>query len=118
MVAVIVVLHGYTLGLAIDICATADIRLCTDATQFAVKEVDNGLAADIGTLSRLPKIVGSFSWVKDICLTARTFDADEALRVGLVSAVYKSKDEAVEEGLKLAAVIAAKSPVAVQGTKE
>ena len=101
-----------------DICTAADIRLCTSNTQFAVKEVDNGLAADIGTLSRLPKVVSSFSWVKDVCLSARTFGADEALRVGLVSDVYGSKDEAVKEGLKLAAVIAGKSPVAVQGTKE
>ncbi|KAI9763682.1 MAG: hypothetical protein M1840_009155 [Geoglossum simile] len=115
---VIAILHGYTFGLAIDICAAADIRLCTSTTQFAVKEVDNGLAADIGTLSRLPKIVGSFSWVKDICLSARIFGADEALGVGLVSAVYGSKGEAVKEGLKLATTISAKSPVAVQGTKE
>ncbi|KAI9855360.1 MAG: hypothetical protein M1813_009818 [Trichoglossum hirsutum] len=115
---VIVVLHGHSLGLAIDICTAADIRLCASSTRFAVKEVDVGLAADIGTLSRLPKIVNSFSWVKDVCLSARTFGADEALRVGLVSGVYSSKDEAVKEGLKLSAMVATKSPVAVQGTKE
>ncbi|KAH0538953.1 hypothetical protein FGG08_004468 [Glutinoglossum americanum] len=115
---VIIVLHGYSLGLAIDICTAADIRLCASNTRFAVKEVDNGLAADIGTLSRLPKIVSSFSWVKDVCLSARPFGADEALRVGFISGVYGNKDEAVKEGLKLAASIAGKSPVAVQGTKE
>ncbi|KAH0563370.1 hypothetical protein GP486_002060 [Trichoglossum hirsutum] len=115
---VIAILHGYSIGLAVDICTAADVRLCTSSTQFAVKEVDIGLAADIGTLSRLPKVVSSFSWVKDVCLSARTFGANEALRVGLVSGVYESKDDAVKEGLKISAVIASKSPVAVQGTKE
>ena len=71
-------MHGISLGLAIDLSCCADIRVCSKDTQFAVKEVDIGLAADIGTLSRLPKIVSNFSWVKDVCLSARNFDADEA----------------------------------------
>ena len=50
-----------------------------------MKEVDIGLAADIGTLSRLPKVVGNGSWIKDICLSARMFNAEEARREGLVS---------------------------------
>lgn len=116
--AVICIMHGYSLGLAIDLSSCADIRLCTSDTKFAVKEVDIGLAADIGTLSRLPKIVGSYSWIKDVALTARIFGADEAFRVGFVSAVFPSKDDAVKEGLKIAGLIARKSPVAVQGTKE
>ena len=116
--AVICVLHGYTYGLGIDLCVCADIRLCASTTKFAVKEVDLGLAADVGTLSRLPRCVGSSSWVKDVCLTARTFDADEAHHVGFVSGVFESKDGAIEEGLRLAGLISSKSPVAVQGTKE
>lgn len=76
------------------------------------------MAADIGTLSRLPKIVGSASWVKDVCLTARDFSPQEALAVGFVSQVHGSKSQAVEAGLKMAEALAAKSPVAVQGTKE
>lgn len=115
---VICVLHGFSLGLAIDISTCADIRLCAKDTKFAVKEVDIGLAADIGTLTRLPKIVGNFSWVKDVCLSARIFGAEEALRVGFVSQVLETKEKAVETGLKMAERLAAKSPVAVQGTKE
>lgn len=83
-----------------------------------MKEVDIGLAADIGTLARLPKVVGSFSWVKDIALSARDFGAEEALRVGFVSQMHESKDKAVEAAVKMAAFIGGKSPVAVQGTKE
>ncbi|KAI0833203.1 ClpP/crotonase [Hypoxylon sp. FL0890] len=115
---VILVMHGISIGLAIDIACCADVRICSRDTKFAVKEVDIGMAADIGTLSRLPKIVSSFSWVKDVCLTARGFGADEALAVGFVSQVLETKAKAVEVATKLASFIASKSPVAVQGTKE
>ena len=115
---VICVLHGYTIGLGIDMLTCADVRICSDDARFSVKEVDIGIAADVGTLSRLPKVVGHYSWVKDVCLTARVFGAEEALKVGLVSAVYSGKREAIEEGIKWASLVASKSPVAVQGTKE
>ena len=116
--AVICCMHGIAIGLAIDIACTADIRLAASSTRFAVKEVDIGLAADIGTLARLPKIVGSHSWVKDVCLSARDFSAAEALSVGFISQVHDDKAKTVAAGLEMAALLASKSPVAVQGTKE
>ena len=116
--AVICVMHGYSFGLAIDISTCADIRICASNTKFSIKEVDIGIAADVGTLSRLPKVVGNFSWVKDVALSARVFGAEEAYRVGFVSQVHDSKSQALEAGLKMAALLATKSPVAVQGTKE
>ena len=112
------VLHGIAYGLAMDLSACADVRLAAADARFCVKEIDIGLAADLGTLSRLPKIVGSHSWVKDVCLTARIFDAREALQVGYVSQVLPSKEAAVQAALRWAALVAEKSPVAVQGTKE
>ncbi|PYI18968.1 enoyl-CoA hydratase/isomerase family protein [Aspergillus violaceofuscus CBS 115571] len=115
---VLVAMHGFALGLAIDLSVAADVRVCTEDVRFAVKEVDIGLAADIGTLSRLPKVVGSFGWVKEVSLTAREFGAAEALRVGFVTHVYKDKGAAVAGALGLASRMAGKSPVAVQGTKE
>jgi Delta3,5-Delta2,4-dienoyl-CoA isomerase len=111
-------MHGYTFGLGIDISTCADIRICAKDTKFAVKEVDIGLAADIGTLSRLPKIVGNFGWVKDVTLSARTFGADEAYRVGFVTQVHDTKAKALEAAFNIAALLVTKSPVAVQGTKE
>ncbi|KAI9699830.1 MAG: hypothetical protein M1836_002865 [Candelina mexicana] len=114
---VVCVLHGYTFGLGIDLSTCADIRICAKSTKLSVKEVDIGLAADIGTLTRLPKVVGSYSWVKEVCLTARTWGPEEALRVGFVSGVYTDKQEALKKAFKIAETMAAKSPVAVQGTK-
>jgi len=96
----------------------ADIRICASTTKFAVKEVDIGLAADIGTLSRLPKANVPMTFIKDVALTARLFTAQEALTVGIVSAVYDTKAEALAKAVEKAKLIASKSPVAVMGTKE
>ena len=115
---VIAAMHGFSFGLAIDLSTATDVRICAADTKFSVKEVDIGLAADIGTLSRLPKVVGHYGWVKEVALTARVFGAEEALRVGFVNAVYQSKEEMIKAGVELGALIASKSPVAVQGTKE
>lgn len=110
-------MHGISIGIAIDIATCADVRICTQDVTFAVKEVDIGLAADVSTLTRLPKIVGSYGWVKEVCLTARNFGAAEAQHVGFVNSVWADKTVAVQEGLRLAGLMASKSPVAVQGTK-
>ena len=117
IVAVICILHGIAIGISIDISTCADIRICSSDAKFSVKEVDIGLAADVGTLTRLPKVVGSYTWVKEVCMTARMFDASEALQVGFVSSVQKTKADAIEEGFRIATVLSEKSPVAVQGTK-
>ncbi|CAK7262945.1 hypothetical protein SEPCBS119000_000233 [Sporothrix epigloea] len=115
---VICVLHGLSLGLAVDLACCADVRLCSSDTRFAVKEVDIGLAADLGSLARLPKLVANHSWVYEVSLTAREFNATEAQAVGFVSHVLPNKAAALAYGLDMAAQIASKSPVAVQGTKE
>lgn len=111
-------MHGYSFGLGLDIATCADIRICSADTKFSVKEVDIGLAADIGTLTRLPKVVGNFSWVKDVAMSARVFGADEAYRVGFVSQVEATKEKAIEAAMKKAALLVSKSPIAVTGTKE
>ncbi|GAB1198291.1 hypothetical protein APSETT444_007605 [Aspergillus pseudonomiae] len=115
---VIAAMHGYSYGFAIDLSAAADIRICTQDVRFSVKEVDIGMAADIGVLSRLPKIVGNFGWVKEVALSARIFGAEEALRVGFVNSIHDSKEAVVGAALDIASLVAQKSPVAVQGTKE
>lgn len=116
---VVALMHGYAFGLGIDLSSACDVRMCLADTQFCVKEVDIGLAADVGTLSRLPKVVGGVtSWVKEVCLSARPFSADEALQNGFVSRVVRgSKAELLNQGLEFAKYLSTKSPVAVQGTK-
>ncbi|OJI98828.1 hypothetical protein ASPVEDRAFT_80458 [Aspergillus versicolor CBS 583.65] len=114
---VICVLHGYAFGIAVDLACCADIRIAAQDAVFSVKEVDLGIAADLSSLTRLPKIVRSYGWVKEVSLTARVFDAAEALEERFVNKVLPTKAKALEEGLNLASLISEKSPVAVQGTK-
>lgn len=83
-----------------------------------MKEVDIGLAADIGSLAYLPKITGNQSFVRELAYTGRNFSAPEAEKLGLVSRIVPGgRDEVVQAALELAKVIAAKSPIAVSGTK-
>ena len=76
--------HGHCVGGGIDLITACDIRYCTPDAWFTVKEIDIGLAADIGTLQRFPKIVGNDSLVRELVYTARKFTAEEALKLGLV----------------------------------
>ncbi|XP_069738371.1 delta(3,5)-Delta(2,4)-dienoyl-CoA isomerase, mitochondrial [Phaenicophaeus curvirostris] len=114
---VIAAVNGACVGAGVDLVSACDIRYCSQDAWFQVKEVDIGLAADVGTLQRLPKILGSQSLVNELALTARKLLAPEALTCGLVSRVFPDKETLLEGALDVAAAIAARSPVAVQGTK-
>lgn len=83
-----------------------------------IQEVDIGLAADIGTLARLPKVTGNQSLVQELAYTSRNFSAAEAKEIGLVSRIVEGgREEVIKAALETAKVIAAKSPIAVVGTK-
>lgn len=115
---VIAATHAAVVGAGVDLVSTADIRYCTKDCWFQIKEVDIGMAADVGTLQRFPKVIGSQSLARELCFTARKFKADEALKWGFVTRVFDTRDELIEESLKLAEFIASKSPVGVQATKK
>jgi delta(3,5)-delta(2,4)-dienoyl-CoA isomerase len=72
------------------ICS-ADIRYCSSDAWFQIKEVDLGMAADVGTLQRLPKIIGSQSLVNELAYTGRKMMALEALQVGFVSQILNDQ---------------------------
>nr|XP_045600528.1 delta(3,5)-Delta(2,4)-dienoyl-CoA isomerase, mitochondrial-like [Procambarus clarkii] len=114
---VISAVHNACIGAGVDLICSADIRYCSSDAWFQVKEVDVGLAADVGTLQRLPKIIGNQSLVRELCFSARKFFSSEALQCGFVSRVFEDKDSLLEAALDMASTIASKSPVAVQTTK-
>lgn len=115
---VIAAVHAACVGAGVDLITAADIRYCTKDAWFQVKEVDIGMAADVGTLQRLPKVIGSQSLARELCMTARKFSSAEALSCGLVSQVCESREEMIKKAIELATEIASKSPIAVQGTKK
>ncbi|CAG2063703.1 unnamed protein product, partial [Timema podura] len=114
---VIAAVHSACIGGALNLITAADIRFCSSDAWFQLKEVEIGMAADVGALQRLPKIIGSDSLVRELSYTARKMLAPEAKECGLVSRVYDNKDSLLEGALNVATDIATKSPVAVQLTK-
>ncbi len=114
---VITCIHGPCVGGGIDLILASDIRLAAKDAWFTIKEVDIGLAADVGTLQRIEKCTGNASLVRELAYTARKFDAEEALRFGMVSKVLNTREELEAYAMDLATQISKKSPVGVFGTK-
>ena len=116
-VPVIAALHGVCLGGGIDLITACDIRLASAETAFAIEEIQIGMTADVGTLQRLPKLIAP-GIVRELAYTGRRFSADEALGWGLVNALHPDRETTIEAALAMAREIAAKSPLAIAGTKQ
>ena len=114
---VLAAIQGYCLGGAIDLISACDMRYSTVDAQFAIKEIDVGMTADVGTLQRLPHIIGD-GMMREMAYTGRTVLGDEAQRIGLVNSTYADQDALMDAVFTIAATIAQKSPIAVQGSKE
>jgi len=114
---VIAAIHGACIGAGVDLITCCDMRYATVDTYFQVKEIDVGMAADVGTLQRMPKLVPD-GIVRELVYTGRRFDAEEARQMGLVNRVYGSVDEMRNGVAQIAASIAHKSPLAIRGSKE
>ncbi|TDF81555.1 crotonase/enoyl-CoA hydratase family protein [Pseudomonas sp. H9] len=114
---VLAAIQGYCIGGAIDLVSACDMRYCSTDAQFSIKEIDMGMAADVGTLQRLPRIIGD-GIMRELAYTGRTVEAQEAQRIGLVNRVYDTHEALLEGVFAIAAEIAGKSPIAVAGTKE
>lgn len=112
---VIAAVNGFALGGGSEIALACDFRLASENAVFAQPEVGLGIAPGWGATQRLPRVVGP-GVAAELILTGRRVKADEALRIGLVNAVYPI-DQLLPEAIKLAKQIAANSPRAVRGAK-
>jgi enoyl-CoA hydratase len=113
---VIAAVQGGAVGAGVDLAAACDMRYCTADAFFCIQEINIGLAADVGTLQRLPKLIPD-GLVRELAYTGRRLYADEALACGLVNRVFDDQ-EAMLAGVKeIAAQIAAKSPLAIHSSK-
>ena len=115
-VPVIAAIQGGCIGGAVDLVTACDIRLASKDAFFCIQEINIGMAADVGTLQRLPKIIPD-SKMREMAYTGRRMYADEARETGLVSDTYESQEEMLAAANELAKVIASKSPVAIYGLK-
>lgn len=115
-VPVIAALHGVCYGGGVDIACACDLRYATRDARLCVKEVDMAVTADLGVLQRLPRLVGD-GRARELAFSAREFSGDEAERMGLVSGVFNSVDELHQGVQAIAGNLAAKPPLALDGTK-
>ncbi len=114
---VIAAVHGLCIGAGVDLLSACDIRMaCKDAV-FSIRETKIAIIADLGTLQRLPTIIGH-GWFRELALTGKDFTAAEALQMGFITRICDDQKELLAEATKLAKEIAANSPLAVQGAKD
>ena len=115
-VPVIVAIQGGCIGGAVDMVTACDIRLATAKAFFCIQEINIGMAADVGTLQRLPRLIPD-SKMRELAYTGRRMYADEAKSSGLVSETYDSQEDMLAAAKELAEQIASKSPIAIHGLK-
>lgn len=113
---VLAAVQGGCVGGGVDLVAACDARYCTADAFFCIQEINIGMAADVGTLQRLPRLIPD-GLMRELAYTGRRMHADEALSCGLVNAVYDSHEQMREAVGAIAAEIASKSPLAVTSTK-
>ena len=113
---VIAAVNGFALGGGNELAMSCDIRLCSDNAVFGQPEVGLGITPGFGGTQRLARLVG-MGMAKQLVYSALNIKADEALRIGLVNAVY-TQEELLPAALKLAGKIAKNAPIAVRNCKK
>lgn len=113
---VVAAVHGSCIGGGVDLIAACDIRLASADTVLSVREARMAIVADLGSLQRLPHIIGA-GHVAELAFTAKDISANRACEIGLVNAVLPDAKATVDAARAMASEIAANSPLAVQGAK-
>lgn len=114
---VLAAVHGWCIGGGIDLIAACDFRYCSRDAKFSLREAKVGIIADLGALQRLPRIIGE-GHTRELAYTAGDFDADRALRMGLVNEVFESPEALLAGARATARKIADNPPLVVQGAKQ
>jgi enoyl-CoA hydratase len=115
-VPVVAAVHGYCIGGGLDLAAACDIRVCSKDARFSLRETKIAIVADLGSLQRLPRILGQ-GLVREMAFTGKDIGAERALSMGLVNEVYEDR-AALEEGARrLCEEIARNPPLTVRGVK-
>lgn len=114
---VIAAVHSHCIGGGIDMLSACDIRIAARDAIFSIRETRIGVIADIGTLQRLPFIIGH-GYFRELALTGRDFRADEALQMGFITRICEDREQLYDQAASLAADITACPPLTVQGTKD
>ena len=114
---VLAAVHGACIGGGVDLICACDMRYCSADAYFLIKEIDIGMTADVGTLQRLPKLIGD-GMARELAYTGRKVAGEEARAIGLVNRVFESSAALLAGVMEIAVTIAAKSPLSIRGAKE
>lgn len=114
---VIAAVHGACIGAGVDLIAACDIRICSADARFSVREVKVAIVADLGSLQRLPHIIGE-GRTRELAFTGKDIQADEADKIGLVTHVFSDQESLYAGAQKLASEIAENPPLVVSGVKK
>ena len=108
-IPVISAIQGGCIGGGLDLATATDMRFCTKEAFFCIQEINIGMAADVGTLQRIPRLIPE-GVVRELAYTGRRFFADEAKAHGLVNKVFDSHEEMMSAVKIIAEEIASKEP--------
>jgi len=108
-------MHGYALGLAMEMSLACDFRIIAERTKYGLPETRLGMIPDVGGTTRLFKLIGP-SRAKEIIMTGRMIDLTQAEQWGIVNYVVP-KDDLLKKAEELAAEILLSAPLAVSYTK-
>jgi enoyl-CoA hydratase len=113
--ASIAAINGFALGGGCELALACDLRYAASTAKLGQPEVNLGIFPGWGGTQRLARVCG-LGVAKDLILTGRVVDADEALRIGLVNSVFEPA-ELMEKTLEVARTIASKGPLAISAAK-
>ena len=116
-VPVIAAIHNWCVGGGVDLITACDLRICSADARFSVRETKVAMVADIGSLQRLPLVIGDAA-TRELALTGKDIDATRAFALGLVSQVVPDRAALDEAARALATEIAGNPPLVVRGVKE
>ncbi|MCP4881276.1 MAG: enoyl-CoA hydratase [Gammaproteobacteria bacterium] len=114
---VLAAIQGGCIGGALDLVCACDCRYMSADAFASVEEAKLGLAADIGSLQRLPKLIGD-GLARELAYTARRMPAEEALQWRLVNQVFDDAESLINGVMDIAAQMAKHSPMAIYSSKE
>jgi enoyl-CoA hydratase len=112
----IAAINGFALGGGCELALACDLRYASSTAKLGQPEINLGIIPGWGGTQRLARAT-SLGYAKELILTGRTVDADEALQRGLVNGVFEP-DQLLPEVLKIAGRLAAKSPLALEAAKQ
>ena len=115
-IPVIAAVNGFALGGGCELAMACDIRICSSNARFGQPEVGLGIIPGFSGTVRMARLVG-MGIAKELIFSGRTMKADEALRIGLVNAVYEPA-ELMDKAREMAERIAANAPIAVRYAKQ